>query len=245
MPFFPTYVVNPFVNENPFLGAPPEHAPLPTFKQAQHLLPQPFWQGHASVIECYWKTWEIAFQNLKRPTRKNGFVSNYIDTAFNDCLFMWDSAFIVMFASYGRRVFNFQRTLDNLYAKQHPDGFICREIRESTGEDQFERFDPASTGPNILPWAEWEYYQRTGDKDRLARVFPPLLAYYQWFQTYRTWRDGTYWSCGWGCGMDNQPRMDEGKYTPWWSPAHMIWLDTCLQAVFANRLLQKIGRLAG
>lgn len=41
-----------------------------------------------------------------------------VDSAFNDCLFMWDSAFILMFARYGRRAHDFQRTLDNFYAKQ-------------------------------------------------------------------------------------------------------------------------------
>jgi hypothetical protein len=81
-------------------------------------------------------------------------VSNFIDTAFNNCLFMWDSAFILLFARYrthththtartarteyafvlmnavaspagryGSRAFDFQRTLDNFYAKQHPDGY--------------------------------------------------------------------------------------------------------------------------
>ena len=241
MPYFPTYVKNVFVFENSFRQAAAENARLPRFKASRSKLPEPFWGGHASAIACYWKTWEIAFQNLRRPTRKNGFGANYIDTAFNNCLFMWDSAFIVMFASYGRRAFNFQATLDNLYAKQHPDGFISREIREISGEDQFERFDPASTGPNILPWSEWEYYLRTGDRDRLARVFPPLLAYYQWMRAYRTWRDGTYWSSGWGCGMDNQPRMDESRYSAAWSPARMVWLDACLQAVYANRILQKMA----
>jgi hypothetical protein len=73
--------------------------------------------------------------------------------AVNSCLFMWDSCFILKGLRYGSRAFNFQRTLDNLYAKQHPDGFISREIQEWDGQDRFHRFDPASTGPNILAWS--------------------------------------------------------------------------------------------
>ena len=98
-----------------------------------------------------------------------------MDTAFNDCLFMWDSAFILAFGRYGRRAFDFQRTLDNLYAKQHADGFICREIGTLDGLDRFERFDPASTGPNAVSWSEWEHYMSTGDRERLSRVFPSSL----------------------------------------------------------------------
>ena len=95
-------------------------------------------------------------------------MSNFIDTAFNDCLFMWDSAFILMFGKYANRIFNFQKTLDNLYAHQHPDGFICREICEKTGEDRFSRHDPSATGPEVLPWSEWEYFLNFGDRERLV-----------------------------------------------------------------------------
>jgi hypothetical protein len=167
-------------------------------------------------------------------------VSNYCDTAFNGHLFMWDSAFITFFGIYGRRAFDFQGVLDNFYRKQHPDGFICREISEDDGQDAFHRFDPSSTGPNIMPWAEWNYYLKTGNMERLERVFPALLAFYEWFRTYRSWPDGAYWSSGWGCGMDNLPRLEEGHHA-WWSHGHMGWIDTTLQALLAARHLVRIA----
>jgi hypothetical protein len=204
---YETYIRNPYAEENIFRTLPPRQESLPEYAAVRTILPQPFWAGHSSAIDCYWKVWELAFRNLRNPTEANGFVSPYIDTAFNGNLFMWDSAFILMFARYAQRAFNFQQTLDNLYSKQHPDGFICREIREKDGADCFKRFDPPATGPNVMPWTEWEYYLQIGDRERLGRVFPPLLAYHQWLRHYRTWQDGTYWASGWSCGMDNQPRL--------------------------------------
>jgi hypothetical protein len=241
-----TYILNPFVEQNSFRTENLRSDFLPDYGDFRKLLPQPRWNGHETAIDCYWKTWEIAYRNLRLPTLENGFVSPYIDTAFNGNLFMWDSAFILMFARYGRNAFNFQQTLDNFYAKQHPDGFICREIRETDGTDCFLRFDPPATGPNVLPWTEWEYYQNFGDQERLTKVFPALLAYHQWFRRYRTWQDGTYWACGWACGMDNQPRLDltEQKdrggflgFYEWWDTNHMIWVDTCFQALFSAQIL--------
>ena len=135
---------------------------------------------------------------MKQPTPENDFAANYCDTAFNGNLFMWDSSFVTCFGVYGRRAFNFQRTLDTFYRKQHPDGFICREISETDGQDTFPRFDPSSTGPNVLAWAEWNYFMKSGDRQRLEAVFPPLVAYHQWMRKYRTWPDGSYWSTGWG-----------------------------------------------
>jgi hypothetical protein len=162
MGYYDTHVPNPLVKENVFSGIAPEDRDPPKYAEAKRLLPEPFWENHAPHIDCYWKAWELAFRNLRRPSPGSKFVSNFIDTAFNNCLFMWDSVFILMFGRYGSRAFNFQRTLDNFYLHQHTDGFICREIIERTGEDRFERFDPASTGPHLMPWSEWEYFLKGG-----------------------------------------------------------------------------------
>jgi hypothetical protein len=244
---YDTYIRNPLVEHNEFLRMEPEDAPLPAFESSRGLLPVPFWDGHASTIECYWRAWQLAFSHLMRPEPASGFVANFIDTAFDDCLFLWDSCFILMFGRYGGRAFPFIRTLDNLYAKQHPDGFICRQIGRSEGEDRFFRYDPDSTGPNVLAWAEWEHYRNFGDRERLARVFPVLRAYHQWLRAFRTWPDGSYFSSGWGCGMDNQPRLD--RELPYYNHAHshgwMSWVDSTLQQVLSARLVVRMARELG
>lgn len=242
-----TAVPNPFVAENVFLTQSADRPTLPVFSEAKAFLPHPFWAGHQDAMDCYWKAWELAFRNLRQPTQGSPLIANFIDTAFNDATFMWDSAFMSMFGRYGHRAFNFQRTLDNFYSRQHLDGYICRQIAVKDGKDAFESGDVSSTGPNILPWAEWEYYCNFGDKDRLAQVFPPLVAYTQWFRKYRTWPDGTYFSSGWGCGMDDQPRVPPG-YHESFDHGHLSWIDTTLQQILANRVLlrmaEELGRTA-
>jgi glycogen debranching enzyme len=241
---FVLYVNNPLLDENAYRTMPPNFTQPPLFEDVRDQLPQPFWLGNEAAVECYWRSWEIGFSHLLAPTPENGFVSPFLDTAFNGHLFMWDSAFAMQFGIYGSRAFHFQGTLDNLYCKQHPDGYICREIDEEDGRDCFERFDPSSTGPNVLPWAEWRYFQSTGDRERLARVFPALLAYTQWMHTYRTWLDGTYWSSGWGCGMDNMPRMEPG-YHDAYSHGRMRWIDSTLQAIHSGKILVEMARVLG
>jgi glycogen debranching enzyme len=235
-----THVRNPLVEENVFLTLQKEQAGLPDFQSAKARLPTPFWPNRQPFLDCYWKAWELAFGNLRQPPPESPLVANFIDTAFNDCTFMWDSSFMALFGRYGARAFNFQRTLDNFYSRQHPDGFICREIAVRDGEERFERFDPSSTGPNVMPWAEWEYYRQYQDRERLGRVFPVLLAYTQWLKRNRTWPEGTYWSSGWGCGMDNQPRLPPGCHVSF-EHGHMAWIDTTLQQIFANQLLLRMA----
>ncbi|MCR5693731.1 MAG: glycoside hydrolase [Clostridia bacterium] len=217
--------------------------PLPDFREIKHLLPVPFREGHNIDTDCYMKAFEIAFGNLKKAKREAGFVSDFIDTAFNGYLFMWDSSFIMMFTSYADHIFDFQATLDNFYSHQHRDGFICREICEDQDGAQFTRDDPASTGPNVLPWAEWEHYLKTRDKDRLAKVFDPLCAYHRWVRNNRSWQDGSYFSCGLACGMDNQPRQK--GYEPTVSHGFMSWIDATSQACLSAETLIAMSKELG
>lgn len=234
-------ISNEYVKKNPFLTMQAEDIPLPIYEDSKEKLPIPFWENHDSVINCYNKAWEIAFKNLRKPIKENGFVSNFIDTAFNGCLFMWDSSFITMFGKYATNVLNSQKTLDNIYSHQHRDGFICREIFETQNGEFWHRDDPCSTGPNVLAWSEWEYYKTTGDKERLSQVFYPLIAYHRWLYLNRTWQDGTYWSCGFACGMDNQARMEKG-YCPLGSHGHMVWVDICAQMLISGKTILKMAK---
>ncbi len=240
LPYKNTYVKNVFVAENEFRNAVAQIIPAPAFEQVREQLPLPFWKGNQTAIDMYWKVWELAFRNIKNPAPESGFITSYIDTAYNGNIFMWDSNFITLFARYGSRVYPFQKTLDNFYAKQHPDGFICREIWGTSGEDCFHRYDPTSTGPNLIPWSEMEYFQHFGEWERIHKIFPVLSAYYQWLKQNRTWQDGSYWSSGWGTGMDNQPRVQR-NYNPIFSHGHMTWLDTCLQQLFIGKILVDFG----
>lgn len=239
LPYKNTYVKEALVAENEYRVAKPEFITPKSFEEAKKILPNPYWDGHDKELEMYWRAWQIAVGNIRQPLEGSGFVSPYLDTAYNGNIFMWDSAFMMMFARYGYRFFPFQHTLDNFYAKQHPDGFICREIKRD-GADCFERYDPTSTGPNLLPWSEMVYYKQYGDMDRLHKVFPVLCAYYKWLKLNRTWPNGTYWSSGWGTGMDNMPRV-EAKYSMIYSHGHMVWLDACLQQIFTANILLEMG----
>ena len=234
------YIVSPSYKDNTFLNQIPTKENIPSFEQVRKFLPEPIFEASETAIQAYWKAWEIAFGNLKEITDKNKFINNYINMKFNGNIFLWDTVFMVMFGQYGRRAFDFQGSLNNFYAKQHPDGFICREISEESGQDLFHRHDVSSTGPNLFAWSEWSYYKMSGDKSRLNRVFPVILSYHKWFSKYRTWQDGTCFSSGWGCGMDNQPRTKENEQHEF-QHGHMSWIDITCQHVLSARMLSDMA----
>lgn len=107
--------------------------PLPRFDEVRALLPAPIAEAKPLWVETYWKAWELAFRNFHEPAPGSGFVSQFIDAAFNQNIFLWDSCFMTMFCNYGHPFVPGISTLDNFYAKQFEDGEICREINRATG----------------------------------------------------------------------------------------------------------------
>jgi len=108
---------------------------LPVFSEVKKQLPNPIFDQDSNFINGYWKAWELAFRNFYEPTPENGFVSQYIDAAFNANTFLWDGCFMTMFCNYAYPLVPGISTLDNFYAKQHETGEICREIVRSNGKD--------------------------------------------------------------------------------------------------------------
>ncbi|MBE2201612.1 MAG: glycoside hydrolase [Anaerolinea sp.] len=225
------------MNQNSFRDAAYEPVAIPPITEAKARLPIPVLPDQPEWVEMYWRAWEIAWGNIRRPGADTKLIAPYLDATGEKQLLLWDTAFAVQFGIYGRRAFNFARLLDNFYARQHDDGFICRELNAATGEDLFCPFAPNSTGPNILAWAEWRVYRASGDDARLAQVFWPLLAYHRWLQDNRTWQNGLYWATGVSSGMRNQPRVPDSMS----HHRHWSWVDASMQAVLNCAILTEMA----
>ena len=62
------------------------------------LLPQPILPAHPEWVELYLRAWELAVRNIGHGTPQNGFAESYLDDAFSDNIFQWDTCFIVQYA---------------------------------------------------------------------------------------------------------------------------------------------------
>ncbi|RMH57050.1 MAG: hypothetical protein D6679_07965 [Candidatus Hydrogenedentota bacterium] len=112
--------------------------PLPKWEEARSILPEPVFEGWPAAVEAYWGAWKIALRNMRQPTPKNGFVSNYMYMDFSNAIFAHDTTFMVAYGRYGHRLFSAVESFDNFYVKQHPTGEICREIGIENGEDYWK-----------------------------------------------------------------------------------------------------------
>ena len=231
----------PLVKKNPFRQRSFDDRTPPPFADVKNRLPQPALPQHPGWVEMYWRAWEMAWNHLRRPKGSSRLVSLYLLPPDQPDLLMAETAFVGQFMLYGRRAFDLTRMLDNFYASQHEDGFISRELDPDSGENVCCPYDPNSTGPAIMAWAEWRRYRATGDDGRFAEVFWPLMAHHRWRRRHRSWPDGTYWATGIGSGLDNQPRVpDSMSYHQHWS-----WVDATMQAALDGRLLAQMASQLG
>jgi glycogen debranching enzyme len=229
--------LNEDTSELPFSEMKYKDIPFPKFSDAKKLLPNPVIEDNPEFIKMYWYCWELAFSHLKKPTQKSGFVSNFLDEAFNRHIYQWDTIFMLMFARYGHTAYPFINSLNNFYCKQHENGYICREILEKNGKDFYKTSDhPHAVNPPLFSWAELANFKLTGDKQRLKKVFPVLIKYVTWLETGRK-KAGTahhlYWNSNFGSGMDNSPRSGSG------------WVDISSQMVIQYNNLVDIADILG
>lgn len=144
-----------------------------------------------------------------RPAGASVFSKPIVDAAFSDHIFLWDTCFIACYAKYHQDLLPIANALDNFYALQDADGYICREY-DSKGRAVWPKSHPVSVNPPLLAFAELELFDHGHDIERLRRVYPALKRNFDYLAGYQRRDDGLCFNDALGSGMDNIPRHPDG-----------------------------------
>lgn len=112
-----------------------DHAPLPKYEEVHEYLPKPFIEALPEWRSCYEYAIKVLYRNTHEPKDGSGYVSNFVDAAFNKDIFLWDTCFMTMFCNLLHKYIPGICSLDNFYIKQFEDGEIPRELVRDTGKD--------------------------------------------------------------------------------------------------------------
>lgn len=156
--------------------------------------------------------YRAALASARRHIRPAGgpvFHTSFLDAAFSKNIFLWDTCFIACYAKYHQGELPIANALDNFYALQDADGWICREYDEH-GRPVWPKAHPVSVNPPLLAFAELELFDQNGDLERLRRVYPALKRNFDYLAGYLRRGDGLCFNDALGSGMDNIPRHPEG-----------------------------------
>ena len=232
----------PLVERNTFrAGQGYAGSPLPAYDDVRPRLPVPVLPDDPAYERLYWSAWERVWASLCPPTPASPLVGPYLQPAVGAPIAMGAAPFVAQLAGYVPGATTLIELLDNFYARQHDDGFIGRALDPADGDDLYLPYEPNSTGPALLAWAEWRRFRLTGDAGRIPAVLPPLLAYHRWCRANRTWPNGLYWATGQSSGLANQPRVPGGRH----HHAHWSWVDATAQASLDAALLERMAVLQG
>ncbi len=206
----------------------------PALAQIRDQFPAPVWDGHQDALDAYWYCWNTLLHvwTYAPFTDQHQAVSNLIGyPTWGEwgSTMIFDTCFMLHFARYGHHAYPFVTALDNVYARQHENGYICRE----SDRDNREVSSGFPVNPPLLAWAEWENYLVTGDKDRLRAVFLPLVRHYEWWMAYQRREDGLYWTNG----------LQEADDSPRNALMHSAVSATSYQGLAAQCLARMAGEL--
>jgi glycogen debranching enzyme len=201
--------LSPWFDRKSYSGAPP-----PAFEAIRPRLPVPVLEADDGLIGMYWYCWKTLFSSswLFPPTAPDHqAVANLLgarDWGMGGSTVVWDTCFMLHFARYANPAYPFITALDNCYARQHDNGFICREA-DAQNREVYWQFP---LNPPLFAWTEWENYRISGDIERLRRVLMPVVKHYEWWMKYQRRVNGLYWNDGYN-EADDSPRNKLEYYT--------------------------------
>ncbi|MGB5662072.1 MGH1-like glycoside hydrolase domain-containing protein [Eudoraea sp.] len=180
----------------------------------------------------YDKALEITKSKVRGGESEPFFKKPFVDAAFSDNIFLWDTCFIVAFAKYHLDELPVYQALDNFYGRIEEDGFICREYRKD-GRPLWSKSHPVSINPPLLAFAETEIYTLKKDVDRLKKAYPILKKNFEFHVNTYQGEDKLFWGDTLGMGMDNIPRSPRG------------WTTDEGNGLTHHELGEKLGKMSG
>lgn len=228
-----------------------------TFSQEQPLklsdLPQVVYSPNPEFEELYNKAWQLALEHIKY--QKGLPQELYVDEAFDEkTVWIWDTAFMLLFYKYGATQFPAIKTFNNFYAPIHDGTQIPIRIE-------------IPDNPPLFAWTEYEFYKLSNDKDHIKNLIYQkqyLQKHFHWMDTIRRGsviansaptcikkdKNGYLWEGG-RSGMDNTVRGRKGKHARRQRPNNpdMLWVDALAQqglsALYISKLYEELGDIKG
>ena len=203
-------------------------------------LPRPVLPDYPELVSLYWEAWDLLGKQQGHGNRRNALPRSYFRSSEEGVLHQWQTVSMTLFAKYAWHCLPVAQSLDMFYQRQDRDGYIARILLEQSGEEAHSKsLQRPVIHPPLLSWAEWEYYQCSGDTDRLLAVFLLLDKYFHWVDAnYRGEGRAAHLYCSTpiGTGMDNLPReaFKEGA-----------WVDVSAQMAAFARDLSRMAEVLG
>jgi glycogen debranching enzyme len=204
--------------------------PVPPAKQVAG--PSPSLSVSGST-PAYWEdgfhaVYKTLLKNLHGPNLAYETRYAYPSPTFRG-VYLWDTAFIAQV----------WRPWDPATAREVDDAVLIKAAPDGRLPHYAGAYGSSDyTQPPVMTWSVWRNFQRTGDKDYLARVYPVLKNYNAWLYRERRLPCGLFfWLHPYESGIDNSPRFGSADESQVVDMPKLAAVDLCSFIVRQNRTL--------
>lgn len=133
-------------------------------------------------VDMYDRTWVWLDEVWHQGDKDGLFPEGYFTHDDSGVISLFDASLSSLFLVYSNQHYSPYSMIDFFYAHQKEDGQIAECYDVSTEKPVFTEDNPLGVSLPLLPYVEFMFYHKIGNKKRLKDVLPYLEAYFSWIQ---------------------------------------------------------------
>ncbi len=162
-------------------------------------------------VDMYDRAW-VWLEEIWKSGDKNGkFPEGYFTHNNSNIINLYDVSLSSLFLVYSNQIYSPYSMVDYFYERQEADGRIAEAYNIDTDEAVVTDDNPLGVTIPLLPYVEFVFYHKIGNKKRLKDVVPFLEKYFEWLKTNFLTENGLYAVPESTMHMGNLPR-EGAKY---------------------------------
>ncbi|MCR5761098.1 MAG: hypothetical protein K6F82_03755 [Sphaerochaetaceae bacterium] len=161
-------------------------------------------------VDLYDRSWVWVDELWKQGTLADGIPVSptYISHDGQTTVNLFDTCLSSLFLSYSNQVYSPFEAVDYFYSKQEEDGAIRCDYSLEDGSPVFTEDNPQGVCLPLLPYVEFVFYHKIGNKKRLKEAVPFLEKYFDWLKANFQKENGLFSVPVSACGTGGIPRSE-------------------------------------
>ena len=163
-------------------------------------------------VDMYDRTWVWVEESWKKGVKEEFFPEGFLASADGESISLFESCLSALSLSYSNQNFDAYSMIDFFYKMQAEDGRISERYSLDTCQPIVTEENPLGLGVPLLPFVEYIFYHKIGNKKRLKEVVVYLEKYLNWISENFQRKNGLYSVPYEACHLGNVPR-EGAEYT--------------------------------
>ena len=163
-------------------------------------------------VDMYDRAWVWLDEIWHEADKESKFPEGYFIHENGGVIDLYDVSLSSLFLMYSNQFYSPYSMVDYFYQRQEKDGHIWEKYDIATDKPVVDEENPLGVTLPLLPFVEFMFYHKIGNKKRLKDVVPYLEKYYEWLKSNFQQENGLYVVPNKALHMGNLPR-ENAKYT--------------------------------